>query len=440
MTLCERHACGSTRPIAMSPSLATALGEAEMEEKETVPDKEEIPGHHRRTIWLSVRTRPDLAYVVGCMGRQATKNPVLVQRLGKEAVELAGTMDMELIYGKCDEGADYGSRGSLAFGRSMRRLEAYADVSFAPSAARSVQGVIVAYGGCPIQWESNRQTCCALSTAEGELYTYIEAMTMLNGLAGVVEELEDVEHDDTWRREDPREPGEVHGEGGQGGGLHKVIYGDNTAAIAVLCSPQGPWRTRHLRLRSNVLRERLRNDSSWSVRHLPGQELVADYLTKPISPRSRWRQFFDFMKMKSQQGEEEKTEQGGMKKLLTHVAMASAGLVGLHALHTAEGSVLSKVKMATMAALTGYVAKKVAELSMMNTGEVGKKDEGEAHLAAEESRSVSEPSKREPLGLEPERPRLKMMRFTIGEPTGGVVGSGDGSTPARFGHTRAGPE
>ena len=27
----------------------------------------------------------------------------------------------------------------------MKRLEAYADVSFAPSAARSVQGVIVAY-------------------------------------------------------------------------------------------------------------------------------------------------------------------------------------------------------------------------------------------------------------------------------------------------------
>ena len=185
---------------------------------------------------------------------------------------------------------------------------------------------------------------------------------MLNGLAGVVEELEDVEHDETWKREDPREPGEACGEDRRGEGLHKVIYGDNTAAIAVLCSPQGPWRTRHLRLRSNVVRERLRNDASWSVRHLPGQELVADYLTKAISPRSRWKQFFDFMKMVSQQGEEDKMEQSGMKRLLTHVAMASAGLVGLHVLRTAEDS---KVKVATMAALTGYVAKKVAELSRM---------------------------------------------------------------------------
>lgn len=95
-----------------------------------------------------------------------------VQRLGKEGVGyLLGSLDMELIYGKCDEGANYGSRGSLSFGRSMRRLEAYADVSFAPNAARSIQGVIVAYGGCPILWESSRQTCCALIVLRKENYT-----------------------------------------------------------------------------------------------------------------------------------------------------------------------------------------------------------------------------------------------------------------------------
>jgi len=31
-----------------------------------------------------------------------------------------------------------------------------------------------------------------------------------------------------------------------------VIYGDNQAAVSVLSSRDGPWRTRHLRLRSHV--------------------------------------------------------------------------------------------------------------------------------------------------------------------------------------------
>ena len=38
----------------------------------------------------------------------------------------------------------------------------------------------------------------------------------------------------------------------------KVLYGDNMSGLRLLESPDGPWRTRHLRLRSYVLRERVR--------------------------------------------------------------------------------------------------------------------------------------------------------------------------------------
>lgn len=64
--------------------------------------------------------------------------------------------------------------------------------------------------------------------------------------------VEESQSEDTEDRADPR--GEV---------IDKVIYGDNTAAIAVLCSPDGPWRTRHLRLRSQVLREWLKCRPDW---------------------------------------------------------------------------------------------------------------------------------------------------------------------------------
>ena len=76
----------------------------------------------------------------------------------------------------------------------------------------------------------------------------------------------------------------------------RVIYGDNTAALAIVQSPSGPWRTRHLRLRSNVLRERVR-EGEWQIRHLPGSGLVADYLTKAVAARTQWLRFYSMAGM-----------------------------------------------------------------------------------------------------------------------------------------------
>ena len=49
--------------------------------------------------------------------------------------------------------------------------------------------------------------------------------------------------------------------------------------------------------RSYDLRERLRCRPDWKIRHLPGSELVADFLTKPINPRTKWEYFFKFLGM-----------------------------------------------------------------------------------------------------------------------------------------------
>ena len=46
----------------------------------------------------------------------------------------------------------------------------------------------------------------------------------------------------------------------------KVLYGDNQSGLRLLESPDGPWRTRHLRLRSFVLRERMKW-GLWKSRH-----------------------------------------------------------------------------------------------------------------------------------------------------------------------------
>ena len=59
----------------------------------------------------------------------------------------------------------------------------------------------------------------------------------------------------------------------------RVIYGDNAAAIALAHGNSATsWRTRHLRVRSNLLQKTLENSSTypggaWKLMHLRGTEL-----------------------------------------------------------------------------------------------------------------------------------------------------------------------
>ena len=80
------------------------------------------------------------------------------------------------------------------------------------------------------------------------------------------------------------------------GDAEKILYGDSLSGVALLTNPDGPWRTRHLRLRAFALRERVR-DGSWKLRHVKGETLVADFLTKAITVRAAWQKFTSFVGM-----------------------------------------------------------------------------------------------------------------------------------------------
>ena len=68
------------------------------------------------------------------------------------------------------------------------------------------------------------------------------------------------------------------------------LRSEATTCLGSNCCPDGPWRTRHLRLRSFVLRERLAS-REWHVEHVPGAELAADLLTKPVVLPTSWESF-----------------------------------------------------------------------------------------------------------------------------------------------------
>lgn len=72
---------------------------------------------------------------------------------------------------------------------------------------------------------------------------------------------------------------------------------DNLSGIQLLQAPSGPWRTRHLRLRSHVLRERI-SRKLWDIEHVPGKDLCADLLTKSITQVPSWRNFKEVVGMR----------------------------------------------------------------------------------------------------------------------------------------------
>eukprot|EP00435_Cladocopium_sp_Y103_P011952 s4008_g3.t1 len=199
----------------------------------------------------------------------------------------------------------------------MRTVEIFSDAALGPEGKRGHQGLIAAYGGAPVQWDSRLQPFCVLSTTESELLGYCDGLVLGESISSIVSILEnDAE-------------------------LDRLLYGDSMSGLKLLEAPDGPWRTRHLRLRSHVLRERLRW-GLWKARHLRGAELAADLLTKPVTSALTWEKFFNFMLLTHGSSEDDRKVDaskgvnsisgfaGGMSaKKLTGAVAVAGGVVGL---------------------------------------------------------------------------------------------------------------
>ena len=223
-------------------------------------------------LWLSTRSRPDLAFGVAAISRLVTRNP-------RKAIEIAHVL---LTYVKGNPGDlhytgalhnMWGVRGQLKIPRHSKLIEVFADIAYGTgSGHRSVQGLAVYFAGAPIAWQSSSQPFVTHSTAEAELVSYCEALTAGRATEALLCAM--------W------------GEPLAANSFERVIYGDNAAAIGLAHGNSNTsWRTRHLRVRSNILREALEEQNSypggpWKLNHLKGTELVADGLTKPLMGQS----------------------------------------------------------------------------------------------------------------------------------------------------------
>ena len=125
--LCSRHQVTKARPTPCSAAMFEKMP-VERDERIDAAALRQAQGVTGEILWLAVRTRPDLAFAAGVMGRWASKCPRYAIALSKEILAyLYGTTSFNLEYGPVD--ADFMVGEVLPFQRSMTRVECFADIS-----------------------------------------------------------------------------------------------------------------------------------------------------------------------------------------------------------------------------------------------------------------------------------------------------------------------
>ena len=222
-------------------------------------------------MWLANRTRADIAYATGALSRLLHRRPRYACFVAENILKYINkTKDYVLEYLPEEEAKGRNSK-HLPEERSWNKLEVYSDASFAPphEGHRSIQGTAVEHCGNLLAWASARQAFVTQSTAESELLAFNEAYQIGESTAALLSIF--------------------------GCRVERLLYGDNRAALSLCTSECGSWRTRHLRIRSAVLRQALLEEGGqWRAKHLAGCDLMADGLTKPVMGRA-FEQFRTFL-------------------------------------------------------------------------------------------------------------------------------------------------
>jgi hypothetical protein len=209
------------------------------------------PGVVGSLMYAMLGTRPDLAYVVGVLGRYSAQPKDIHWQAAKRALRyLKGTHDWTLTYDGSDMGMDLNFHGYTD-----------ADWNGDKDTSRSTSGYVFISAQAAIGWSSRRQNMVALSSTESE---YIGLANAGQHLAYLRSFFEEVGHP----QDGPTE-----------------IRCDNRAAIILSKDPQYRARTQHIKRKYNYVRDDLVRQGECVVVWYPTEEMVADIFTKALPPR-----------------------------------------------------------------------------------------------------------------------------------------------------------
>ena len=198
-------------------------------------------------MYLANGTRVDITFAVNRLCRYMAKPTERHFECLKRLLRyLKGTIGHSLVYTNGDSG-----------------LVGYAEADFANDRAdsKSISGTCTFLFDNLIDWSSRKQTTVALSTCEAETLAIRNESCNILFMRGLLEEigLKDLTRAPT------------------------MIFNDNLSASLTLKDGGAFHRNCHYRIRVNFLRDLIRQKLV-VVKHIPGGEMVADLLTKPLAP------------------------------------------------------------------------------------------------------------------------------------------------------------
>ncbi|CAE7523117.1 RE1, partial [Symbiodinium necroappetens] len=209
-------------------------------------------------LWVSTRTRPDLAFGVSMAGQKIASDPAESLARAEHLIRyLRHAPRVGLQYG-CASGR-CGKWDQLKYQEVEASMDVFSDASFcADEKSRSFGSIHLYWAGALIAWASSRQTLIASHTAESELYSLAEGHLLGKAMRPTVAALLDMPE----ARVDCR------------------LYCDNAAAVQLCVLEAGSWRTRHLRLRGAVIRQDIEDGLTCQTRRFDsGVQPVGSALT-----------------------------------------------------------------------------------------------------------------------------------------------------------------
>ena len=223
--------------VPITKELATLPDVVEQADPIVIREAQRVTGE---ALWVTQRTRPDLAYTTSMMAALATRNPAQAVAIGNKVL---GYLRRTIEYG-------------MTIKWNGEGLTMYSDAAYAPQGGRSHGGWLVTYGGVPLAWRSSRQSMITLSTAESELLALLDGAVAMKGIEAIL-----------------NDAGETV--------VGRKLASDSTSALSISTGGSS-WRTRHLRIKAGWLQEQIA-DGYFEVGHCPGEVQPADLLTKALS-------------------------------------------------------------------------------------------------------------------------------------------------------------
>jgi len=195
-------------------------------------------------LYLSINTRPDIAYAVGVLSRFCkTPNYRACKALIRVLIYLRGTIDV-----------------GITFSGSTLDLHAFSDADWAGDldSRRSTTGYVLYAAGGPISWQSKLQCTVAASTMEAEYMAAFHAIQECVWVKGVLGEM----------------------------GLFVdpiTLYMDSKSAICLAKNPLYHKRSKHIDIKFHWIREKVLGDNIVvHLEHIGTDRMDADIFTKAL--------------------------------------------------------------------------------------------------------------------------------------------------------------